>query len=236
MYRSLFVTALLVFGGLGLPGNTIAGAWFRAAGGFSHMAMGDINGATFNFFDQPGADARFSDVGTGFVMDLGFGHDFSPSWSLGAHWDRQWASSSATDQGVDGVLNLNANFFTARGHWRPLRAEKWHLGALFGGGFGFCDGSARVTRGSTNYGERDVRGSSWCLDAAAILGWRLNEKAELQLQGGWRQATISKFEVGSVPVTRLDGSRAELDYSGWQIKVAVRWLLSGHDPYSDPEM
>ena len=132
--------------------------------------------------------------------------------------------------------DLDANFFTARGYWRPLRQEKWHLGGVAGRGYFFCSGKARVTRGSTNYGERDVSGSSWCLDAAALLGWRLSENSELQMQAGWRQAVIGNFKVGSVPVTRADGSDAELDYSGWQVKVAVRWLLSGDDPYSDPEM
>ena len=210
-----------------------AETWVRAAGGLSHMAMGDIGGATFNFYDEPGAEATFQDVGTGFLLDLAAGHDFDRNWGVGFHWDHQWAGSSATDQGVDGELNLDANFFLARVYWRPVRGRGWNLGLVAGTGYFFASGSGKVTSGTVNYGESDLWGTGWSFDAALIGGWRLTDHAEFQVQVGGRYAVIDKFEIGKRVVHLEDGTLAELDYSGWQIKAGVRWSLGESDPESD---
>lgn len=207
-------------------GPSAADSWVRVAGGFSQMAMDDIDGATFNFYDEPGEDATFGDVKAGWVFDLGLGYDLSETWGLGLHWDHQRGSTSATDQGVDGELNLAANLFIARGYWRPLRKPTWNLGLMAGFGPIFSSGEAKISRGSTNYGEDKIEGNGWSLDLAAHLDWVLTDHAQLQVQGGWRSANIDKFKVGGYDVQKEDGSNAALDYSGWQVKVGVRWLFS----------
>ncbi|RKZ13635.1 hypothetical protein DRQ50_10175 [bacterium] len=207
-----------------------AETWVRAAGGLSHMAMGDIGGASFNFYDEPGAEATWGDVGTGFLLDLAAGHDVNRNWGVGFHWEHQWAGSTATDQGVDGDLNLKADFFLARLYWRPVHGGNWNLGLVSGLGYFFAGGSGKVTRGTVNYGESDLWGNSWSFDLALIGGWRLTDHAELQVQVGGRYAVIDKFEIGKRVVHREDGTQAELDYSGWQIKAGVRWSLGDSDP------
>jgi len=206
-----------------LAGSATAAPWVRVAGGFSHMAMGDVNGAIFNFYDD--SAARFGDVGTGFVLDLALGHDLTETWGVGFHWDRQWASTMATDSGVDGKLDLGANFFIARAYWRPLRRPGWNLGLVAGVGPVFSRGDVKVERGSTNYGEQDIGGNGWSLDGAVHLGVSLTEKAELQVQGGWRHASIDKLKVNGFEVKQDDGSLVELDYTGWQVKAGVRWVF-----------
>ena len=52
----VFYAHLLLVCVLMVPaGPAEAAAWFRVGGGFSQMAMDDINGATFNFYDEPSA-------------------------------------------------------------------------------------------------------------------------------------------------------------------------------------
>lgn len=218
----LLTTATLAL----LAGSAPAAPWVRVAGGFSHMAMGDVNGAAFNFYDDPASTARFGDVGTGFVLDLALGHDLSETWGLGFHWDRQWAGTSATDSGVDGKLDLGANFFIARAYWRPLRRPGWNLGLVAGLGPVFTRGDVKVERGSTNYGQHDISGNGWSFDGAVHLGVSLTGKAELQVQGGWRHANIGKFKVNGFEVKQEDDSFVELDYTGWQVKAGVRWVFS----------
>ena len=54
----------------------------------------------------------------------------------------------------------------------------------------------------------------------------LSGRSQLQIQGGYRLATIDKLEVEGRELTKDDGSRVEADYSGFQVKVGVRWLFS----------
>jgi hypothetical protein len=202
-----------------------AESWVRAAGGLSHMAMGDVNGATFNFYEEPGAEATFADVGKGFLLDLSAGTDLSPAWGLGFHWERQWAGTTASDQGVDGELDLDANFFLARAYWTPVRRDGWSLGLAAGTGYFFAGGGGRVTRGTVNYGEGDLWGTGWSLDGSLVASWRLRPHTDLQVQVGARHAVIGKFEYDKRVVLRQDGSQAELDYSGWQVRAGVRWTM-----------
>ncbi len=229
MLRNTLITILLVaiLGLTATPGW--AGAWFRAAGGLSDMAMDDISQATFDFYDDPTSESRFDDVGTGFVLDLGVGSDLSPTWGMGFHWDRQWAGTSATSYDVTGDLNLNAHFFMARGYWHPWRPGSFNLGLVAGSGYFFTDGSTDVRRGTVNYGQLQLWGHGWAWDAAGQAEFRLRKKTMLQLQVGWRWAVIDQFEVDKRPVFKDDGTRASLDYSGWQVKVGVRWILGDED-------
>jgi hypothetical protein len=162
-------------------------------------------------------------VGTDFILDLALGNDISPTWGVGFHWDRQWANTQATDQGVDGKLNLGADFFMARGYWRPLRSPGWNLGLAAGIGPFFSRGDAKVERGSTNYGDRNLSGNGWALDGAVLVGVKLSAKSELQIQGGYRSAKMDKLEVDGRTLTKEDGSDVAADYSGFQVKVGMKW-------------
>ena len=99
--------------------------------------------------------------------------------------------------------------------------------ARAGAGIGpfFSRGDAKVESGSTNYGERDLSGNGWSLDGEVILGVRLQEMSELQIQGGYRSAKMSKLEVYGRTLTKEDGSDVEADYSGFQVRAGVRWLF-----------
>lgn len=210
-----------------------AETWVQAAGGLSHMAMGDIGGATFNFYEDADADATFEDVGTGFLLDLGAGTELNSHWGLGFHYERQWAGTTASDRGVDASLDLDANFFLVRATWTPVRGDGWSLGLAAGTGYFYTGSKGHVTKGTVNYGEGKLWGTGWSLDGTLVARRRLKENADLLVQVGARHAVISKFEYDKRVVLRDDGSEAELDYSGWQVRAGVRWTIGASDASAD---
>ena len=111
------------------------------------MAMDDINGATFNFYDDPSATADFGDVGSGFVLDLALGQRPLADLGSGLPLGPPVGEHLGHRPGVDGNLNLGANFFVGRGYWRPLRHPGWNLGLVGGIGPVFSRGDVKVEQG-----------------------------------------------------------------------------------------
>lgn len=198
-----------------------AQSWFRIGGGLADMAMEDVNDSDYSFYEESISGYDFPDVGTGFLLDLAFGYDVGPELGVGFHWDRQWAQVSGNDGGVDGTLNLNANAFVGRVQWRPLRGQKWRLGAVLGTGPLFCDGSTRISRDTVDYGEGKLTGMAWSFDAAVGYDRRIREHTLLQLWAGWRWANLDEVKHDDAPVLKDDGSNMTLDYTGWVMRLGL---------------
>ena len=192
-----------------------AGSWFRLGAGVADMAMGDINDADLRFYEDTINGYNFPDVGTGLLMDLALGYDVGPHLGIGVHWDRQWAKVKGTDVDVEGTLGLHAHAFVGRVHWRPLRGERWRLGLVAGTGPLFTDGYAKISRGTANYGEYKLGGSTWSADAALAVDRSLGERTILQVWAGWRWAKISDFTYEERP------SGLSLDYTGWTLRAGL---------------
>jgi hypothetical protein len=229
--RKISLSLLIVaFSLAGAAPPATAGSWVRLGAGLADMAMDDVNDADLRFYeDDTSGGYNFADVGTGLLMDIGFGYDVDAQLAISFHWDRQWAKVKGTDVDVDGTLGLHANAFVGRLHWRPLRGQRWRVGLVGGMGPLFTDGYAKVTRGSVDYGKSELRGSTWSADAALSVERSLGDKTLLQVWAGWRWAKISEFTADDAPVVKEDGSRASLDYTGWTVRLGVAFGFGGDD-------
>lgn len=226
--KTMVLSALVALLLVGTTGPAVAGTWFKAATGWSGMAMDDINNGDFRFYDYTIEGYNFPDLNSGFSLSLHVGHDFSPDFSLGFSWDHQYARVSGKDVDVTADLNLDANFYMGHLYWRPLRKDKWEFGAAAGLGFGVPDGKVKITgTNNVNYRQGDIRGSSTlALELMGLVNFSLSEKSSLELTVGWRDATIEKIEVDKQPVEKEDGTRLALDYTGYIIKVGYKYVFA----------
>ncbi len=223
--RVLTLTMAIVIVLAGSAEKARAGSWFKVAGGVSGMAMDDINNADFRFYEPSENGYDFPPLDSGFSLSFHLGYDLSPAFALGFSWDRQYARVTGTDVDVTADLNLDANFFMTHGYWTPLRTGRWKIGAAGGMGLVFTDGKVKTTgQNNVNYGEGETSGSSsLALEVMALVNYAFKESTSLELTVGWRDAVIKEFKYESAPAVKEDGSNLELDYTGYILKLGVKF-------------
>lgn len=216
-------------------GSALAGTWFKMAGGYSGMAMDDINNGDFRFYDNTIEGYNFPDLDSGFSMSFHLGFDLSPEFSLGFSWDRQHGHVKGTDVDVTADLKLDANLFMGHIYWTPLQTGAWSFGPAAGMGLIFPDGHARVTgENNVNYGEGDITGSSGlAFEGMALANWAFGGSSAIELTVGWRVAAIDEIRLQGAPVLKEDGSNLELDYTGYIIKVGYKFVFGGGEGDQD---
>lgn len=200
------------------------GSWFKIAGGYSGMAMDDVNNGDFAFYETTeGFD--FPDMDGGFSLSFHAGFDMNRKFGLGFSWDHQYAKVNGNDEDIEGHLNLGANLFMAHGYWTPVRNDKIALGAAGGLGPILAHGETRVQQGSIDYGQSKIRGSDWAFEVMGVFDYRIKPSTVLQLTVGWRSSVIDEIKLDSAPVYNDDGTRLALDYTGYILKLGVKWQL-----------
>jgi hypothetical protein len=227
------ITVMIVVGLsllIGLAAPASAGSWFKAAVGYSGMAMDDINNGDFKFYDYPddtpgGFD--FPPLDGGFSLSFHLGYDLSEEFSLGFSWDKQYARLEGTDQDVTAKLDLDANFFMGHGYWRPLHTGKWDFGGAAGLGFGFPSGNVKVTgENNVNYGQGDTSGkSAFTLEIMALVDYSMSKTSTIEITLGYRSAVIKDIKVDNAPVYNEDGSQLALDYTGYIFKLGYKFIF-----------
>lgn len=222
-------TAILVLMALGGAGPAWAGSWVKAAGGVSGMAMDDINNADFRFYDNTINGYDFPDLDSGFSLSFHVGYDMSTDFSLGFSWDNQYARVKGTDDDVTADLNLDANFFMTHLYWRGIETGSWEFGAAGGVGLVFSDGKVKLTGdNNVNYGEGETSSSSsWAFELMGLVDYRLGRSTILETTIGWRVAVIDEFKYAGAPALKEDGTNLELDYTGYIVKVGIKYYLGG---------
>jgi hypothetical protein len=236
--RTMVITAtVLVFLGYG-SNPAAAGGWFKAAGGVSGMAMDDINEGDFSFYDESTNGYDFPDLDSGFSLSFHLGYDLSPELALGFSWDNQYASVKGTDVDVTADLNLRANFFMTHLYWTPLRTGRWALGGAVGLGLAFPVGDVKVTgENNVNWGQGEITGSSGlALEAMGLAEFAVGGSTSLELTVGWRDATVDDFKVDNRPVLKEDGTPIALDYTGYIVKVGVKFMFGGDGNQDAPNI
>ncbi|MCK9995578.1 MAG: hypothetical protein KAH56_04770 [Candidatus Krumholzibacteria bacterium] len=206
-----------------------AGGWFKAAGGVSGMAMGDINDGDFRFYDQTVNGYNFPDLDSGFSLSFHLGYDMSPELSLGFSWDNQYASVKGTDVDITADLNLRANLFMTHLYWTPLRTGRWALGGAAGLGLIFPVGDVEITgENNVNWGQGEITGSSGlALEAMGLVEFAVGGSTSIELTVGWRSAEIDDFKVENRPALKEDGTPIALDYTGYIVKAGVKFMFGG---------
>ena len=215
---------------IGTAAPAVAGSWFKVAGGYSGMAMDDINNGDFSFYDYPDDTPGGFDFPTldgGFSLSFHLGYDLSPKFSLGFSWDKQYARLEGTDEDITANLDLDANFFMVHGYWRPLRSEKWDFGGAAGLGFAFPSGNVKVTgQDNVNYGQGDTSGNAaFALEIMALMDYYLSQTSALEVTLGYRSAVINDLKVDNTPVYNEDGSLLALDYTGYIFKLGYKYIF-----------
>lgn len=237
LFKTLKMTALVISMGIllvGLPGQALAGGWFKVAGGMSGMAMDDINNGDFRFYDYSAEGFDLSTLNSGFSFSLHGGVGFSGNMALGLSWERQHAHTSGTDIDVNANLKLDADFFMLHFYWTPLRTGSWEFGGAAGLGLIFPNGKIDITDdNNVNYGEGKISGGSDMAYEIMILGnWKFGGSTSLELTAGYRVGVLDDVKLDSAPVYNEDGTRLELDYTGYTLKAGVKFMFGG-DPGGD---
>ena len=233
--RILKTTALVVGMGIllvSLPGQALAGGWFKVAGGMSGMAMDDINNGDFRFYDYSAEGFNLSTLDSGFSFSLHGGVGFSGNMALGLSWERQHAHTSGTDIDVQANLKLDAEFFMLHYYWIPLQTGSWEFGAAAGLGLIFPNGKIDITDdNNVNYGEGQISGGSDVAYEVMLVGdWKYGRSTSLELTLGYRVGVLDDVKLDSAPVYNEDGSRLELDYTGYTIKAGFKFMFGGDAP------
>ena len=236
--RILVITAtILVFLGFG-SGPAAAGGWFKVAAGSSGMAMDDINNGDFRFYDNTINGFNFPDLDSGFSLSFHFGYDMSPELSLGFSWDNQYARVEGTDVDINADLNLDANLFMAHLYWTPLRTGRLAFGGAAGLGLIFPVGDVKITGdNNVNWGEGQISGSSsLALEVMGLAEYAVGGSTSLELTVGWRDATIDDFKVENRPAEKEDGTPIKLDYTGYIVKLGVKFMFGGDGDQDGPDI
>ena len=236
--RILFVSAtVLAFLACG-PTLAAAGGWFKIAGGVSGLAMDDINEGDFSFYDESTNGYDFSALDSGFSLSLQLGYHLSPAWSLGFSWERQYARVESTDVDITANLNLDANFLMTYLYWTPLHTGRWVFGGAVGLGMVFPIGDVKVTgENNVNWGQGEISGSSgFTLEAMGLAEFAVGGSTSLELTVGWRDATVDDFKISDRPALKDDGTPIALDYSGYTIKLGVKFMFGGDGDQDQPDI
>lgn len=219
----LGMSILLAFPALAGAGS---GTWIKGAAGWSGVAMGDINNADLRFYDYTVNGFNFPDLNSGFSLSLHIGQDLSETFGVGFSWDRQYARVNGTDADVSAKLNLDANLFMGHVYWTPLRTSSWRFGAAAGLGPIFADGRIKLEdRNRVSFGEGDTSGTGLALEVMGLAEMAIGGRTQLQLTVGWRDAMIDEFKYESATAVKEDGSLMTLDYTGYILKLGVRYTL-----------
>jgi hypothetical protein len=227
------VLAILVLGLsllIGATGPAVAGSWFKVAGGYSGLAMDDINQGDFSFYDYPdntpgGFD--FPTLNGGFSLSLHLGYHLSQDFSLGFSWEKQYAHLKGTDADITAELDLDAKLFLAHAYWRPLHQGKWDFGGAAGLGFALPSGNVKVRgQNNVNYGQGDTSGKAgFTLEIMALVDYYLSQTSALEMTLGFRSAVIKDLKVDNAPVYNQDGSQLALDYTGIIFKLGYKYIF-----------
>jgi len=210
------------------PAARAEAPWFKIAPGFATVAMDDVNGETFSFFDDSvGYD--LDDLRDGFALSFHLGYDLNRTFALGFSWDHQYARTSGFDRDVEGKFNADANFFMGHGYWTPVRSGRWSLGGAVGLGPVFAAGKVKEVKGTVSFGESKLSGTGFSVEVLVKGDWRIADRQLLELTAGWRQAEVPEIEADKRPVYKANGDRLPLDYSGVVVKLGWKLEFGGDE-------
>jgi hypothetical protein len=169
-----------------------------------------------------GTGLSMDEISNGLGFGVAFGGDLNDVMSVGLAYDRLFGSSEVSDATGGIKFDLPANAFRGFGEYRfPSTGQfKPHAGIALGmvsasgtvelSAAGFPTEKGDV-EGSGPLAEVYVGGDMWAAPQFAIIG-----------SAGYRYAKISEFKVAGETATKEDGSKATMDYSGFNARLGLK--------------
>ena len=197
--------------------------WAAASGSWATYSMKDVNDQIGSINQTlAGSGLSMDEINNGFGFGVAFGGDLNDAVTVGVGYDRLFGSSDVSDASGGIKFDLPANTFRGFGEYRfPSTGQlKPHAGIALGmvsasgtvelSVSGFPTDKSDV-EGTGPLAEVYVGGDMWASPQFAIIG-----------AAGYRYAKISEFKVAGETATKEDGSKATMDYSGFNARLGLK--------------
>ena len=200
-------------------------------GGYSTYSMSDIDDALAEpgtFF--PGATVTADDIGAGAGFGAGLRMWRSDRVMVSIDVSRLLAKTdgSAVYLGTpfDGELNVPAtNVGLTVNYLFPSNTRsRWGLGA--GAGYYTCTGEASASGSGVTF-SADVEGSGFGFHALGIGDIALSDAVNVEIGAGYRLAKTTDVQVDGGVLYNADGSKSQVDWSGFMSRLGVTFYLGG---------
>ena len=211
------------------PGSSQAAGfkpWAAASGSWATYSMKDVNDQIGSINQTlAGSGLSMDEINNGFGFGVAFGGDLNDALSVGVGYDRVFGSSDVSDASGGIKFDFPANAYRGFGEYRfPSTGQfKPHLGISLGmistsgnvelSAAGSPTDKSKV-EGSGPLAEAYVGGDMWASPQFAILG-----------SVGYRYAKVSEFKVAGETATNADGSKATMDYSGFNARLGIKFAF-----------
>lgn len=191
--------------------------WVGFEGSVGRYTMGDVNRTLSALnVDLVGTPLRLWPIEGGPGCGLSAGLDLGRGFSLGAGYDRVFASSGAADATHFAKFRLPGN--AIRGLAEYAFPRKGPLGAHVGG----AAGKLMVTGEITDEFAHEVRGTAPLYEVYLGGDWWGQPRCGLFATLGYRSARVKEVKIDGVVALNPDGSKYRLDYSGMMLRLGLK--------------
>ncbi|HET7904630.1 MAG TPA: outer membrane beta-barrel protein [Candidatus Eisenbacteria bacterium] len=205
-------------------------------GGYNTYAMDDVNDA----IDEVNADPDVQSAGIsvdkisgGFGLGGGVQLWAADSWVISAEYERLMASTK--DEGsvlgtpVSVELKVPANSFVLTGAYLFPSASKARFGLGAGVGYYSTSGTQEVSSPGISFSD-EANGNGIGFHFLGVMDYAASSQVHLGLRAGYRVAKTKDLEDSAGDkVYNLDGSEAQVDWSGLMTRAGITFMLGGAD-------
>jgi hypothetical protein len=209
----------------GAPSARAAGQfWSGADGGYRTYGMSDINRDIRHLNTATGLEVN--EIGGGRAGGIEVGVTLTSRLSLAAGYERLTASAVLGDSSGSVTYDLPANLVFGSVEYTAPSSTAFHLGLAAGLGLVSAAGKIEVNAFGADSSSGKVTGTGLMLQARVLGEYRVTHQIVLVPNVGFRLAKIGRQRLNGRTMYNADGSREVLDYSGFVIDFAVRFLLN----------
>ncbi len=201
--------------------------WVGLSGSLGRYSLDDVNRSLEA--QNQGANATLWPIDNGPAWGAGAGLDLWGGLSIGAGYERWYASSGVKTATRRYDLQLPANVLRAVAEYAlPTR------GAL-GAHLGVAAGSVS-TSGSRLIGvaSQDVSAKASLFEPYFGADWWGQRRCGVYATLGYRTAKATEVKIGGVVARNPDGSQLRLDYSGLVFRIGLKVPLGGQKARTEP--
>jgi len=201
--------------------------WLAAHYGYAYRGASEFDGVEFRY---PGIASHEFDgarLEKGPSYGFGLGADFTPAWALSFEYERLRARTASTTGWPALDVDLPVHQFKAAAWWRPYVRPRFRAGLGIGAGVGFLSGQVVSDQEGDPF-IGDVSERSLVIDGQVLCEYAPLDRVWIVATAGARHLRFGEVDFGYTPmVDPATGAYVPLDYSGWLVRIGIKWELPG---------
>ncbi len=201
--------------------------WLTVTAGYADRGPSAFDGATFEYLGRFSRSFDASLLESGPSFGLGVGADLDQAWALSFDYERLFERTASSGDSPPADVDLPVHQFKVTAWWRPYVRSRVRIGVGAGVGIGVLSGQLISDYEGDPY-VGDISEHSLVVDGQVSLEFTPVDHVWIVATAGARHLRFDELDFGYVAmIDPATGAYVPLDYSGWLVRLGVRWELPG---------